>query len=328
MNNKFTEINEAESSVNINIKDFLHYLQKHGAITFFFVLVTINIIWTQNFLHINTFWNIIIQVFPIMVMGMGMTLVISSGGIDISIGSIMAISGMILGKALGLGVFYAIVFALLTAMFLGLINGFLISYFRIQPIIVTLILYISGRGIAQLLNDGYTIVFYDNKIANLGIYRIDGVVPIQLVLMIIIIALIYFLTKKMSFGYYVQAIGENYYAARLSGVNTFLILILAYVLIGALSGIAAIMEVSRTSCTDPNNIGKLIALDVIAAVAIGGTPMSGGKAELIGTIFGALIMQIITVSANMNNIHFSYAMVLKAIIILAAVYSQRKITKR
>jgi len=307
------------------------HLQKYGTIYAFAALIIINMLLNHNFASLGTLWNLTIQVLPTMLTSLGMVLVISSGGIDISVGSVMAISAVISGMVLtgkvpvvGSGVGIAVAFALLCAMLLGLFNGILISYFKIQPIIVTLILFIAGRGIAQLLNAGGTIVFYNNKFTEIALYRIGGVVPIQLFISLFFVLVIIFLLKKTTFGYYIQAIGENPRASRLSGIRTTGVLLSIYVISALFAGLAGLFESSRASCADPNSIGVLAELDAIAAVAIGGTSMSGGKAHIMGTVFGALIIQLVSIMVNMNNIPFAYSRIFKAVIIIVAVYLQRE----
>ncbi|MDO4269496.1 MAG: ABC transporter permease [Eubacteriales bacterium] len=307
------------------------HLRKYGTIYAFAALVVLNMLLNRNFASMGTLWNLTIQVLPTMLTSLGMVLVISSGGIDISVGSVMAISavmsGMVLtGKfpAVGTGVGTAVVLALAAALVLGLFNGALVAFFQIQPIIVTLILFIAGRGVAQLMNAGGTIVFYNNSFTDIGLYRVGGVVPVQLFVSLFFVLLIAFLLKKTTFGYYVQGIGENPKASRLSGVRTTGVLLSIYVVSALLAGLAGVFECSRASCADPNSIGVLAELDAIAAVAIGGTSMSGGKARVIGTIFGALIIQLVSIMVNMNNIPFAYSRIFKAAIIIVAVYLQRE----
>lgn len=303
------------------------HLKKYGAVYAFIVIVVVDSLLNKNFLSINTLWNLTIQVLPVMLTAMGMLLIISTGGIDISVGSIMAVAGVVCAQSLTTGsgsVPIAMISALVVAVLIGVFNGALVAFFRIQPIIVTLVLYIAGRGIAQLLTDGATIVFYGTPFNDMGVARLAGNVPIQLVVEIICIIIVAFLLKKSTFGYYVQAIGENPLASTLSGIRTKSVLIAVYAISGLLAGAAGLFTCARSSCADPNTIGNLAEMDAIAAVAIGGTSMSGGKARVMNTIFGALIIQLVTVTINMNNIHYAYAQILKGLIIVGAVYLQRE----
>jgi ribose/xylose/arabinose/galactoside ABC-type transport system permease subunit len=168
--------------------------------------------------------------------------------------------------------------------------------------------------------------FNEPKFSYFGVHRFWGVIPIQVVIIIIATILIYFIMRKMTFGRYVQAMGDNYKAARLSGINTFLTTIVIYAVCAVMAGMAGLIETARLSAADANAIGRLIELDAIAAVAVGGTSLNGGKANVAGTVIGALMMQVITVSVNMNNIPFSYSLVVKAIIIILAIYVQSERT--
>ena len=306
------------------------HLRKFGAVYAFVILVVVDSLLNKNFLALNTLWNLSIQVLPILLTALGMLLVISTSGIDISTGSLMAVAGVLCAKfitgqiALGNGsIPLAMIMGLLAATLLGAVNGTLIAQFKIQPIIVTLVLYIAGRGIAQLMSDGSTLVFYNTPFNDLGVMRLGGQVPLQLLLEIAFVLIFAFLLKKTTFGYYIQAIGENEKAATLSGIQTKSVLVAVYAISGFLAGCAGLMTSARACCADPNSLGALAEMDAIAAVAIGGTSMNGGKARIMGTVFGALIIQLITMTINMNNIHYAYARILKGLIIVIAVYLQR-----
>ena len=307
------------------------HLRKFGAVYAFVILVVVDSLLNKNFLALNTLWNLSIQVLPILLTALGMLLVISTSGIDISTGSLMAVAGVLCAKfitgqiALGNGsIPLAIIMGLLAATLLGAVNGALIAQFKIQPIIVTLVLYIAGRGIAQLMSDGSTLVFYNTPFNDLGVMRLGGQVPLQLLLEIAFVLIFAFLLKKTTFGYYIQAIGENEKAATLSGIQTKSVLVAVYAISGFMAGCAGLMTSARACCADPNSLGALAEMDAIAAVAIGGTSMNGGKARIMGTVFGALIIQLITMTINMNNIHYAYARILKGLIIVIAVYLQRE----
>ena len=298
-------------------------IQKYGAAMVLLLLTLINMFITPNFIHINTLWNILLQSFPVMMIAIGMTFVIATGGIDISVGSTMALSSIVLAKLMimqHVSFEFSLVAALGAAAIFGLFNGILVGVYKFQPIVATLILMISGRGIAQQFNDGVVISFYGDEYSAIGVYRIGGVIPIQVVIIVITLIVALFLLKKTNFGRYVQATGDNAKVAYLTGVRTVTIIICVYVLNALLSGFAASFETLRMSSADPDNIGKAIELDCIAAVAVGGTAMSGGKARLVGTVTGVLVMQLITTMVNMNNIPFAFSLVIKSAIIIIALY--------
>ena len=311
--------------------DLNEHLKKFGALYALLLIIAADSVLNENFFAVNTFWNLTIQALPVMLTALGMLLVISTGGIDISVGSIMAVAGVACCQFLtrqtaigGGSVPAAMLLGLAAATLIGAFNGTLIAFFRIQPIIVTLVLYIGGRGIAQLMSGGQTVVFYGTPFNDLGLLRLPGNVPVQLVIEIVFVIIIACLLKKSTFGYYVQGIGENPTASTLSGIRTKMVLIAVYAISGFLAGMAGLFVAARSSSADPNTLGALAEMDAIAAVAIGGTSMNGGKSRIMGTVIGALIIQLVTITINMNNIHYAYARILKGIIIVAAVYLQRE----
>jgi ribose/xylose/arabinose/galactoside ABC-type transport system permease subunit len=307
--------------------DLHDYLSKYGALTFFVLLILINTFITPNFLQSGTLRNLLLQVFPIVAVSLGMTFVIASGGIDISVGSIMAIAGAVTARLFlaDLGVVTSILIGLCAASLCGFLNGFMVAVFRIQPIIITLILMIGGRGLAQIILGELFVSLYATPFTTLGSLKIWQGIPIQVIIMLLLIAIILFVARKTIFAKNVEAIGDNRRAARLSGISIPFSLISAYMLCGLLSGIAGIMGAARVNAMNAGSLGQLIELDAIAAVAIGGTPFTGGKPNILGTVIGALIVQLVTVSVNMNNISFHYALVIKALIIIFALYLQREV---
>jgi ribose/xylose/arabinose/galactoside ABC-type transport system permease subunit len=296
----------------------------YGALAALILLILANIIFTRNFWDINNFWNILLQVAPTMLVATGMTFVIATGGIDLSVGSVMAVAASIAAINLDNGILMAVLLALLVSAAIGAVNGTLISVFRIQPIIVTLAVLIAGRGIAQIPSEGRLIEFKGHYPAfeSLGTGYV-GPVPVQVLVMIIIVAAAIFVMRATSFGRYVVAVGGNQAASHLAGVKVHRTKIAVYALSGLLAGLAGLIESARGGASDPSNVGINIELDAIAAVVIGGTALTGGRATIIGTVIGALIMQVITTSFNMQGIAFSWSLVIKAAIIIIAVYVQR-----
>lgn len=306
--------------------DLQGYLHKYGTLFFFVLLLILNTFITPNFLSVGTLRNLLLQVYPIMLVSLGMTLVISSGGIDISVGAIMSIAASVTARlySSGFGLIPSLIAGLLAACVCGFFNGFMVARFHIQPIVITLILMIAGRGLAQIILGELFLSFYGTPFAELGIYRIGNVIPIQVIIMLLLIAVIGFIVRTTVFARHVEAIGDNYRATRLSGVNIPLVIIGVYVICGALCGVAGILEAARINAVNAASLGLLIELDAIAAVAIGATPFSGGKARVMGTVIGALIVQLVTIIVNMNNIQFHYSLVIKAIIIILALYLQKE----
>jgi galactofuranose transport system permease protein len=299
------------------------YAPTYGALVALVVLLIANAIFTPNFFDPNNFRNILLQVSPTVLVAVGMTFVIATGGIDLSVGSIMAIASATAAVSLDRGVVFAVAVGLIAALSVGSLNGALISGFRIQPIIVTLALLITGRGVAQVISKGGQLIPFTNpKFEYLGKGYL-GPVPVQVVVMVLVVIAGIFVLRMTSFGRYVAAIGGNEAAARLAGVRVRRTKTAVYAISGLLAGIAGLIETARLGASDAQKVGLNIELDAIAAVVVGGTPLTGGRATVVGTLIGALIMQVITTSFNMNGISFSWALVIKAAIIIVAVYIQR-----
>ena len=300
------------------------YAPTYGAAAALLLLLIANMIFTPNFADVNNFRNILLQVAPTVLVAVGMTLVIATGGIDLSVGSVMAISSAMAAVNLGSGVGVAVLLALLVSLVAGAFNGTLISVFRIQPIIVTLAVLIAGRGLAQIPSEGRLVEFKGRypTFEALGTGYV-GPIPMQVLVMLLVVAAAIFVMRATSFGRYLVAVGGNEAASRLAGVKVHRTKIAVYALSGLLAGLAGLIESARGGASDPSNVGLNIEHDANAAVVIGGTSLTGGRATVVGTVIGALMMQVITTSFNMQGIQFSWSLVIKAAIIIIAVYVQR-----
>jgi simple sugar transport system permease protein/ribose transport system permease protein len=234
----------------------------------------------------------------------------------------MAIASALAATLLDRGVAVAVVAALAAALAVGCFNGALISTFRIQPIIVTLAMLITGRGVAQVMSGGQLVPFSNPEFESLGKGHL-GPVPAQVLVTAALVTAALLVMRATIFGRYVIATGGNEAAARLAGVKVNRTKVAVYAFSGLLAGVAGLIETARLAASDAAKVGLNIELDAIAAVVVGGTPLTGGRATVTGTLIGALIMQVITTSFNMLLIPFSWSLVLKAAIILVAVYIQR-----
>jgi ribose/xylose/arabinose/galactoside ABC-type transport system permease subunit len=296
-------------------------------------LLAFNALVTPNFLTWQTFFVNLTQVATIVIVATGMTLVIATGGIDLSVGSLMAIAGaiapLILGGALlgpldpGLAVALALALPVLAAGAFGLLNGFLVTRFGIQPIIATLVLFIAGRGIAQVMTNGNLQTFSNPSFQWIGLGRVAGL-PVQALLMVAAVALAALALRHTTFGRYVLATGGNEAAARLAGVPVGAVKLAVYGISGLLSGLAGLVVISINSSSDANLVGLGMELDAIAAVAVGGTLLTGGRATVVGTLLGALIIQLVRYTLLANGVPDAAALVVKAAIILLAVWVQRQ----
>ena len=306
-----------------------------GAALALMALLIVNAVFTPNFFSAQTLLVNLTQVAPIVIVAVGMAVVVVSGGIDLSVGSVMAIAGALAPLALGaqIGPNYpvwitlALALPILAAAFAGLVNGLLVTRARIQPIVATLILFIAGRGVAQVLTNGNLQVINDGALRYLGLGRPLGI-PIQVLMMVIVVATFMWLLRATVFGRQLVAVGGNEAAARLCGIEVGRVKTIAYVICGALSGLAGLIVVGINSSSDANQVGLNMELDAIAAVAVGGTALSGGKVSIGGTLMGALIMQLIRTTLLAWGVPDAVALVVKAMIIVAAVWLQQRTTRK
>ena len=205
----------------------------------------------------------------------------------------------------------------------GLFNGWLITKFKIQPIIATLVLFIAGRGIAQVSTNGDLQVFKVPEFQAIAIGRVLGV-PFQVWIMLAIVIVAAFVLHRTVFGRQVLAVGGNEAAARLSGIPVNRIKFLVYMICGMCSGVAGLIVIAMNSAADANLIGLGMELDAIAAVVVGGTLLSGGRATIIGTLLGALVIQLVRYTLLANGVPDPAALVVKAGLIVLAVWLQRQ----
>ena len=291
-------------------------------------MIVFNLIFTQHFLSLQTFNVNLTQVVTIVIVGIGMTLVVATGGIDLSVGASMAIAGalapMLFMNIDGpLGIILAFTLPVIAAALCGVFNGFLVTRLHVQPIVATLVLFIAGRGIAQVVTDGSLQAFNNSTFQWIALGKVAGV-PFQILLMLALVAIFTWIVRKTLFGKYLLVTGGNEDAAYLSGIPTARVKMIAYTVCAALAGLAGLISISVNSSSDANVVGLGVELDAIAAVAVGGTALTGGKAYITGTLIGALIIQLLRYTLLAHGIPDAAALVLKAAIIIAAVYVQRK----
>lgn len=299
------------------------FVRKYGALMVLIILTAYNLIFTENFASSQNVWNMLLHVSTTALVALGMTLVIATEGIDLSVGAIMAISAVTSTLFMDYGIAFVLLGSILIAALFGLLNGVVISYIGVQPIIVTLALMISGRGIAQVITNGSLVSFSNPAFEFIGKGKV-GPIPVPALITFFAIILIFFIVRYTVLGRYIEAIGDNEEAARLAGVKVRKTKIMVYIASAVLASVAGMIETARLAAADATKIGLNIELDAIAAVVIGGTLLTGGKAYVWGTFIGALIMQVVTTMFNFNNIPYAYALVLKAIIIISAIMVQRE----
>jgi len=308
-------------------------LARHGALIALAALVLIAQVATPNFLSLRTLNVNLTQVAGIVIVALGMTLVIATGGIDLSVGSLMAIAGalapmLFLGQVVSLpapwlGVVLALTVPVLVAGALGWFNGWLVTRYRIQPIVATLVLFIAGRGIAQVMTNGNLQTFRNTSFQVIGLGRVLGL-PVQVWLMLALALLFAWMVRRTLFGRQILAVGGNERAARLAGVPVARVKRRVYVISGLCAGVAGLVVIAINSASDANLVGLGMELDAIAAVAVGGTALSGGQARIGGTVVGALIIQMVRYVLLALGVADAAALVAKAGLIVGAVWLQRR----
>ncbi|GIN71391.1 sugar ABC transporter permease [Bacillus sp. J14TS2] len=260
--------------------------------------------------------DILNRVMPLMIISIGMTLVIAKEGIDISVGSVLAISGALAAALLeNHSVWLAIGAALFIGLVCGLWNGILVSVFEIQPMIATLILLVVGRGIAQLITGGQILTINNEIYSYIGTGFLWGL-PFSIYIGVVIFLIMMFLKKRTAMGLFLESIGNNMVASKFAGIQPKRIILLVYTLCGLCAAIAGIIVSANVSSADANNAGLWIELDAILAVVIGGTSMRGGRYFLGGTIVGALFIQTLSTTIYSIGINPQIVMVVKAVVVI------------
>ncbi len=271
----------------------------------------------------------------ITIIAMGMTMVIALGGTDISVGALVAVAGAFALKLLRWDVteyptpgdytIYPFVLVILVPLavctLMGLFNGILIGKFKLEPIIATLILMVAGRGIAQIATNGKQFTTGYTPFRFIGQGSLFGL-PFPIILAVVICAAVMIFVRRTAFGTFVESVGINPSASRVTGLKSGKIIIIVYTLTGFLSGVAGLIYSSRISSCDSNNAGVNYEMDAILAVVLGGTSMTGGKFSLTGTIIGSLIIRTITTLVYYFGITSESIMAFKAVIILVVIIIQ------
>jgi ribose transport system permease protein len=233
----------------------------------------------------------------------------------------MAIATAILPLYLGYGTATAIGMVLLAAAAVGLLNGWLVASVGVQPIVATLALLVGGRGLAVVLSGGEQKQIRNDSLLALGSDDVLGI-PIMVLVAAVLTLIVSFLVRRTTFGRQVVAIGGNRVAAELAGLPVRRVLVGVYVICAVLAAIAGILATARLTASTPNNLGNLIELSAITAVVVGGTPLSGGRVRIAGTVAGVLLMQLIRSTMISNDLPDSTAQLVQAAIIVLAVYVQ------
>jgi galactofuranose transport system permease protein len=312
----------ATANKSFDISTVASWVRGRGVYVAFVVLVIFNLIVTPNFASVVTLSTLLIQVSPIVLVSLGVALAIGTEGIDLSVGAVMALASAFLPLYLGYGWPVGLAVALLVGALAGLVNGSLVAFVGVQPIIATLAMLVGGRGLAQIFAGGQSLPVTDPVVLWLGQGRLFGI-PAPVIVAGVAVLVVWFLATRTTFGRYVVAIGGNRSASFLSGHPVRRTLLAVYVISGLLAALAGIVATARLGASDPSNVGLLIELSAITAAVVGGTPLSGGRVKVIGTVMGALLILLIGNTFIANDLPFTWAQVLTAAIILVAVYVQK-----
>ena len=304
-----------------------------------FLMVMVNFYFNRDFFDIRIvnggLYGSVIDIFnraaPIMLIAMGMTLVIATRGIDISVGATVAISGAIAAALIGgtleikdgvqtyvsnTPMSLAIIAALGVGLVCGLWNGFLVAGIGMQPIIATLILMVAGRGVAQLITGGQIVTVYYEPFFFFGNGFLFGI-PFAIYLVAAVAIALLLLVHRTALGLFIQAVGLNPIASRFSGISARALIFWVYGFCGVTAAIAGVVVASNVKSADGNNAGLMMELDAILAVALGGTSLDGGRFSLVGTLIGALILQTLQYAIYSLGVPPEINLVVKAIVVFA-----------
>jgi len=317
----------------ISLKKYSN-LARFQSLIALFVLCLVLALMTDNFMTADNFWNVMRQISVNVCISVGMTLVILTAGIDLSVGSVLALCGAITAGLLkngisipsenlfiGFTVFGVVITGLLSGGTLGFINGYFITKFKVPPFVVTLAMLTMARGFTMLWTKGHPITGLGDSFGFLGTGWFLGIpMPVWISGIIVLGAVI--LTSKTRFGRYVYAIGGNENAARLSGIPITKIKIWVYALASMLAAVGGLLVTARLDSATPN-AGISYELDAIAAVVIGGTSLSGGRGTIWGTVLGAMIIGVLNNGLVLLDVSPFWQQVIKGLVILLAVIIDR-----
>lgn len=289
------------------------------------LILLYNLLFTPGFFSLNirdgklfgSLIDIMKHASPLIILSIGMTLVIATEGIDLSVGAVIAISASVACSLLagGTKLFLAIGLALLTSSLCGLWNGILVAKIGIQPMVGTLILMTIGRGIAQLITQGQIITINHEAYSFIGNGYLGGL-PFAVYIALLIIIGMYFLLRHTSLGLFLEAVGTNRVSSRFAGINASSLMMVAYIFSGFFAGLAGIFISSNVTAADANNAGLWLEIDAILASVIGGTSMSGGRIYLVGTVMGAIFIQTLTTTIYSTGVAPEIILVVKAMVVM------------
>lgn len=306
------------------------WIGQRGVYVALVVLVLYNAVDTPNFVSVENAALVLTQVTPVLIVSLGMALVIGTGGVDLSVGATMAIASAVLAKFVGSGssggmatsFLVAAVAAVAAGVLVGVFNGTVIAVGRVQPIVATLALLVGGRGVALVITSGALVplsVPFFTELRRGSFLGLPGIAWFAGALGLLVSLLV----RRTAFGYRLLAIGGNRRASVLAGLPVRRTLITVYAITGGLAAVAGIIATARLRASDPSFVGLLIELSAITAVVVGGTSLNGGRVRILGTVVGAILIQLLTNTLVAHGAPPSFTRIVQGVIIVAAVYVQR-----
>lgn len=301
----------------------LDWASKYSVYAALILLFGFNLIATEGFASVFTLQNLLFSAAPIIMIAVGQTLAVGTGGIDLSVGSVMAFASATIALYLGYGEVAAIIITIAAAALIGLFNGSLITFARINPLVTGLGLLVAVRGLAQAVSGGSrSSIPAGGVLTWIGNATFLGV-PVVALFALAVASLVALMVRSTTFGRYALFAGSNRNAAFLAGTPRNVTLLTIYTLGAAFAGIAGLMISARIGASDPSFIGINFELTAIAAVVIGGSPLVGGRISIPGSVAASIFLVLIDTTFVMWGIDFAFTQVLKAILIIVALYLQQ-----
>lgn len=307
---------------------FMHILKKYNLFLIFLGFIVIGSLLSEQFLSLQNILNLLQQSSFVGIISIGMTFVILVAGIDLSVGAVLALTGMLVSLLLSTGMnpILAVAITLVAGAFLGFVNGFISTKFKVPAFIATLAMMVSARGLAFLTTDGEPVYGLPDSFTALG-GNVFGRIPLTAIIWIVLTVLAIIVLKYTTFGRKIYAVGGNAESARLSGIPVEKYITWCFIIAGTLAGVAGILMSAWLTVGQPT-AGNGLELDVIAAVVLGGTSLFGGKGSVGGTFIGVLIMSMIVNIFNLLGLSSYYQSVFMGLIIVMALIMNQYITNK
>ncbi len=300
----------------------LRWTRDNGVYVALVLIVAYNLLFTPRFITWDNLDVQLVLVTRIVVVALGMAMVIGTAGIDLSVGAVMALSGALLVQFSGVPGVAAIALALAIGGLVGVLNGFLVGFVGIQPIVATLAFLFAGRSLAQLLLVGKNPSIHDPVILGISAGHVLGVNGL-IIAALVAVGLVAFVVRRTNFGRQLLAVGDNARASYLSGVPVRRTLIGVYVLSGVLAAWAGVMDTASITSANALSSGLNYELFAITAVVVGGTPLTGGRVRVVGTVAAAILMQLLRSTLIFHSATDAVSQMITAVVIIGAVYIQR-----